>query len=205
MSLMSKISPWSQPPALSGMHASLEPLQPEHAEGLRAVVEDGRLWELTCTNVPRPEEMEAYIGKALEQQAAGMQQAFVVRDGTGVIAGSTRFYDLDPGTPRLQIGYTWYARRVQRTGLNTEAKLLLLTHAFETLGCIAVGLQTSSLNLVSQAAIARLGAQREGVIRHHLRHRDGSIRDTVNFSIIDAEWPAVRANLQARLAVHAHG
>lgn len=205
MSLMSNISPWSQTPVLSGTHVSLEPLRSEHADGLRAVVKDGRLWELVYTNVPRPEDMDAYIGKALEKQSAGEQQAFVVRDAAGVIAGSTRFYELDPDTPRLQIGYTWYARRVQRTGLNTEAKLLLLAHAFETLGCASVGLETSSLNLASQAAIARLGAQREGVIRHHLRHRDGSLRDTINFSIIDAEWPTVKCNLQARLAAHAHG
>lgn len=205
MSLMSNISPWSQTPVLSGTHVSLEPLRSEHADGLRAVVKDGRLWELVYTNVPRPEDMDAYIGKALEKQSAGEQQAFVVRDAAGVIAGSTRFYELDPDTPRLQIGYTWYARRVQRTGLNTEAKLLLLAHAFETLGCASVGLETSSLNLASQAAIARLGAQREGVIRHHLRHRDGSLRDTINFSIIDAEWPTVKGNLQARLAAHAHG
>jgi RimJ/RimL family protein N-acetyltransferase len=127
----------------------------------------------------------------------------VVRDAHGRIVGTTRYYDLVPGTPRLQIGYTWYARSVQRTGLNTEAKLLLLGYAFEGLGCASVGLQTSTHNAASRAAIVRLGAQQEGIVRHHLRHRDGSLRDTVNFSILDSEWPAVKAGLLRKLEGHA--
>jgi RimJ/RimL family protein N-acetyltransferase len=123
-----------------------------------------------------------------------------VRNADGDVVGHTRFYDLDHATPRLQIGYTWYAKRVQRTGLNTEAKLLLLEYAFETLRCAAVGLQTSWFNHASRTAIARLGAKQEGITRNHVRHKDGTLRDTVNFSIIDAEWPAVKFNLQSRLA-----
>ena len=126
--------------------------------------------------------------------------AFAVLDADGVPCGSTRFYDMDPTVPRLQIGYTWYARRVQRTGLNTEAKRLLLGHAFETLGCVAVGFQTSWFNHASRNAIERLGAKRDGVIRNHLRHADGSLRDTVTYSIIDSEWPAVRRHLEGKLA-----
>ena len=197
------MDPWKRVPRLAGRHVVLEPLRREHADGLREAVEDGRLWELWFTNVPRPEEMQAYVDAALAMQAAGGCLAFTVRGADGRIAGMTRYYDLAPSVPRLQIGYTWYARRVQRTGLNTEAKLLLLAHAFETLGCAAVGLQTSRHNDASRVAIARLGAREEGVLRNHLRHRDGSLRDTVWFSITDAEWPRVRANLQARLAEHA--
>lgn len=191
---------WTTPPVLEGAHVAIEPLQAAHADGLRDAVADGRLWELWYTNVPRPEDVPAYIDGALAMQAGGTQLAMVVRDARGDIVGSTRYYDIDRATPRLQIGYTWYAARAQRTGLNTEAKLLLLGHAFEVLGCVAVGLQTSWFNLASRAAIARLGAKQEGITRNHVRHKDGTLRDTVNFSIIDGEWPAVKRNLQARLA-----
>ena len=191
---------WSTPPTLRGRHVSIEPLQPAHADGLRDAASDGRLWELWYTNVPKPEGVPAYVQSALELQATGAQLAMVVRDVRGDIVGHTRFYDMDRATPRLQIGYTWYAKRVQRTGLNTETKLLLLEHAFETLGCAAVGLQTSWFNQASRTAIARLGAKQEGITRNHVRHKDGTLRDTVNFSIIDAEWPAVKFNLQSRLA-----
>lgn len=196
---------WTRPPQLRGRHVSLEPLQPDHADELRAAAQDGNLWELWYTNVPAPDEVEAWIEAALRMQSAGAALAFTVRDSGDRIVGSTRYYDLAPATPRLQIGYTWYARSVQRTGLNSEAKLLLLGHAFETLGCASVGLQTSTHNAASRAAIARLGAQQEGVLRNHLRHRDGSLRDTVNFSIIGMQWPAVKAGLQAKLAQHRHG
>jgi RimJ/RimL family protein N-acetyltransferase len=135
-------------------------------------------------------------------QAQGRILPFVVRDAAGDIVGSTRFYDLEPTVPRVSIGYTWYAPRVQRTGLNTEAKLLLLTHAFETLGCISVVFETSWFNQRSRAAIARLGAKQDGVLRNHRRHADGSPRDTVIFSILDNEWPAVKRNLLSRLAQH---
>ncbi len=192
-------------PTLRGRHVQLEPLRPEHAEGLRAAASDGRLWELAFTNVPAPEEVEAWLEAALAKQAAGEQLAFTVRAADGRIVGSTRYYELLPDTPRLCIGYTWYARSVQRTGVNTEAKLLLLGHAFEALRCASVGFHTSTLNLASRAAIARLGAREEGILRHHLRHRDGTLRDSVCFSILDSEWPAVKAGLQAKLEAHGHG
>ena len=196
---------WTTPPVLEGDYARLEPLALAHAEGLRSATADGRLWELTVTNVPAPDEVEGWIGAALAMQAAGNAMAFAVRDAAGRVVGSTRYYDLLPATPRLQIGYTWYAKSVQRTGLNSEAKLLLLGHAFETLRCASVGLQTSTRNTASRAAIARLGASLEGVTRHHLRHRDGSLRDTANYSIIDSEWPTVKAALQRDLEDRRHG
>ena len=186
-------------PSLRGAHVALEPLQADHAYGLRAAAADGGLWDLWYTSVPRPEAVEAYIDAALQGQATGTMQPFVVRDAAGDIVGCTRYYDIDASVPRVSIGYTWYASRVQRTGLNTEAKLLLLGHAFDVLGCAAVALETSWFNHASRTAIARLGAKQDGVLRNHRRHADGSLRDTVVFSIIDTEWPAVRANLQARL------
>jgi N-acetyltransferase len=191
---------WTVAPTLRGTHVSIEPLQSAHAHGLRDAASDGRLWELWYTNVPQPDDVPAYVESALKLQATGTQLAMTVRDARGDIVGHTRFYELDRATPRLQIGYTWYATRVQRTGLNTEAKLLLLEYAFETLRCAAVGLQTSWFNHASRTAIARLGAKQEGITRNHVRHKDGTLRDTVNFSIIDAEWSAVKFNLQSRLA-----
>jgi RimJ/RimL family protein N-acetyltransferase len=193
---------WRDVPSLRGRHVAIEPLALDHVGGLDAAAADGRLWELLFTSVPAPGETAAYVQSALDMQAAGSAQAFVVRDADGGIVGTTRYYDLAPAVPRLQIGYTWYARRVQRTGLNTEAKLLLLTHAFETLGCVSVGLQTSHLNQASRKAIARIGATEEGILRQHMRHRDGTLRDTVCFSIIDSEWPTAKARLQAMLAEH---
>jgi len=195
---------WSSVPTLRGDCAWLEPLRREHADGLREAAADGRLWELAYTNVPAPDEVEGWLEGALAKHAAGEQIPFVVRDATGRIVGTTRYYELLPDTPRLCIGYTWYARSAQRTGLNTEAKLLLLAHAFETMACASVGFHTSALNLASRAAIARLGAREEGVLRSHLRHRDGSLRDTVCFSILDHEWPAAKAGLRAKLEAHAH-
>jgi RimJ/RimL family protein N-acetyltransferase len=196
---------WNTVPTLQGRHVRLEPLHETHAEGLRAAAADGALWTLAYTSVPEPGAVDAWIASALAKQAAGEQLPFTVRDAAGRIVGSTRFYELAPETPRLCIGYTWYARSVQRTGLNTEAKLLLLGHAFEVLDCAGVGFHTSTRNTASRAAIARLGAREEGILRHHLRHRDGSLRDTVCFSILDREWPAVKAGLQAKLEAHAHG
>ena len=196
---------WSTPPTLQGSRVLLEPLRPMHAEGIRAAVADGELWKLWYTNVPAPADVDAWIDAALARQAAGEQLAFTVRDAGGRIVGSTRCYELLPETPRLCIGYTWYAQSVQRTGLNTEAKLLLLGHAFEALGCASVGFHTSTHNAASRAAIARLGAREEGILRQHLRHRDGSLRDTVCFSILDGEWPAVKAGLLAKLGAHANG
>ncbi|MCW0417146.1 hypothetical protein NB689_002900 [Xanthomonas sacchari] len=147
--------------------------------------------------------MDAYVAAALEVQALGRVLPFVVRDAQGEIVGSTRFYGLDPQVPTLSIGYTWYAPRVQRSGLNTEAKLLLLGHAFESLGCLSVVFETSWFNHASRTAIARLGAKQDGVLRNHKRHADGTPRDTVIFSIIDTEWAGVKRHLQFRLDSHA--
>lgn len=190
---------WSVVPVLLGEHALLEPLQHAHAAGLTAAVRDGELWKTWYSNTPSPNEIEHYISTALYMQRSGMAQVFVVRAPNGTVLGSTRFYDIARSVPRLEIGYTWYARSVQRTGVNTEVKLMLLRHAFETLGCICVGFKTSWFNHVSRAAIARLGAKQDGVLRNHMRHRDGSVRDSVAFSIIDGEWPAVKRHLQSRL------
>jgi RimJ/RimL family protein N-acetyltransferase len=197
------MSDWSRVPVLEGRHVRLEPLQPLHVEGLQAAVADGELWTRWYTRVPRPEGVAAYVEAALAMQARAEALPFAVRDAGGTLVGSTRLYSLDPRTPRVSIGYTWYAQRVQRTGLNTEAKLLLLGHCFEALGCIAVAFETSWFNHASRAAIARLGAKQDGVLRNHQRHDDGSVRDTVVFSIISAEWPAVRSHLRAKLAEHA--
>lgn len=196
---------WQTVPRLHGAHVRLEPLGLGHVDALAAAVRDGELWRAWYGNVPEPGTMRGYVEAALAMQAAGRALPFAVRDAGGEVVGSTRFYDLDPAVPRLHIGYTWYAQRVQRTGLNTGAKLLLLTHAFETLGCAAVGFKTSAHNAASRAALLRLGAKQDGILRHHMRHRDGSLRDSVYFSIIDAEWPAVKAGLQDRLERHRHG
>lgn len=193
---------WQHAPVLEGRHVRLEPLRAEHVDGLREALAGDALAELWFTNVPRAAEVDRYVEEILAGQAQGRWLAFIVRDAAGVIVGSTRFYDLEPGVPRVSIGYTWYAPRVQRTGLNTEAKRLLLGHAFDTLGCIGVIFETSWFNHRSRTAIARLGAKQDGVLRNHRRHADGSVRDTVIFSILDNEWPAVRSNLLRRLAEH---
>lgn len=185
---------------LRGEHVSLEPLQREHAEALRAAAGDGKLWQLWYTSVPTPENTETYIEQALAMQAQGIALPFVVRAlASGEIVGSTRYCNADAGHRRLEIGYTWYAERVQRSAVNTEAKLLLLQHAFESLDCIAVEFRTNWFNQRSRAAIARLGAKQDGVLRSHQRMPDGSLRDTVVFSIVAAEWPAVRKHLTLKL------
>ena len=191
--------PWIAPVRLNGRHVRLEPLVPEHVPGLQAAARDGELWKLWYTSVPNPERAAEYVDKALALQAQGLALPFVVRDAAGVIVGSTRFGNVDAANRRVEIGWTWYAKRVQRTGLNTEAKLLLLGHAFETLGCAAVELRTSWFNHASRAAIARLGAKQDGVLRNHMRMDDGTYRDTVVFSIIAGEWPMVKRHLQFRL------
>jgi len=193
-----------QAPRLAGRHVSLAPLAPEHLQGLRAALEGDALSRFSYANVPKAAEAGAWLESALVRQAQGIEVPFVVRDASGEIVGSTRFYDMDRTVPRLNLGYTWYAPRVQRTGLNTEAKLLLLTHAFETLGCAAVFLKTSWHNHPSRVAIARLGATQDGVLRNHRRHADGSLGHTVMFSIVDGEWPAVRSNLRHRLELAGH-
>lgn len=193
---------WSKPVTLRGQHVLLEPLCAAHADGLRAATQDGALWQRWYANVPTPESVDGYVHAALAMQDDGKALPFAVRDASGHVVGSTRYYDVDPGVPRLSIGYTWYAERAQRTGLNTEAKLLLLGHAFESLGCVAVAFETSWFNQASRNAIARLGAHQDGVLRSHKRHADGSVRDTVVFSILASEWPAVKTNLLARLGTH---
>lgn len=193
---------WQQVPTLVGRHARLEPMSSDHIEGLRAALAGDALAALWFTQVPKAADAADYVDAVLAAQADGRVLPFVVRDAGGRVVGSTRFYGLEADVPKLSIGYTWYAPDVQRTGINTETKLLLLTHAFETLGCISVVFETSWFNHRSRAAIARLGAKQDGVLRNHKRHTDGSPRDTVIFSIIDGEWPAVKRNLLAKLARH---
>ncbi|MBD9468064.1 GNAT family protein [Pseudoxanthomonas sp. PXM01] len=193
---------WQQVPVLAGRHARLEPMSRDHAEGLRAALAGDTLAALWFTSVPKADEAASYVDAVLAAQTDGRVLPFVVLDADGRVVGSTRYYGLEADVPKLSIGYTWYAPDVQRTGVNTETKLLLLAHAFETLGCISVVFETSWFNHRSRAAIARLGAKQDGVLRNHKRHADGSPRDTVVFSIIDSEWPAVKRNLQARLAQH---
>ena len=194
------MSAWSTLPTLRGQHVTLEPLGREHVSALQDAVRDGELWRLWYTSTPDPEGMAAYVDKALALREAGQAMPFAVRDAAGTIVGSTRLGNIEPAHRRAQIGWTWYAKRVQRTGLNTEAKLLLLTHAFEAMGCGRVEFFTHHMNHASRAAIARLGAKEEGVLRNHMRMPDGSWRDTVVFSIIDGEWPAVRTHLTHLLA-----
>ena len=190
-----------EPVTLSGQHAWLEPLGPEHVDDVRAAAADGELWKLWYTSVPAPDRTAAWIDAALEMRDRQGALAFVVREtATGVIVGSTRYFNIEPAHRRLEIGHTWYAKRVQRTAVNAEAKLLLLTHAFETLDCIAVEFRTSFFNFESREAIARLGAKQDGVLRHHQMLPDGMLRDTVVFSIIAPEWPAVKKNLVWRIA-----
>ena len=191
--------PWATVPRLVGRHAALEPLGRAHLPELRAALGGTALWELVFTSVPHPDAVDGYVDDGLGMQARGEALPFVIRDGSGAVVGSTRYYQLAPAVPRLAIGYTWIVPRAQRTAVNTEAKRLLLGHAFDTLGCAAVAFETSTLNLRSQAAIERLGARRDGVLRHHMRHKDGTLRDTVAYSIVAGEWPAVRDALDARL------
>lgn len=185
-----------EPVTLQGPHATLEPLSPAHeAEAIEAA-RDGALWRLWYTLVPAPEGMRAEIERRLGLQDKGSMLPFAVRDASGVFAGMTTFMNIDAANRRLEIGSTWYRRSVQRTGLNTCCKLLLLTHAFEALDCIAVEFRTHWFNQQSRAAIARLGAKQDGVLRNHQLMPDGSLRDTVVFSIIRSEWPAVKTHLQ---------
>jgi len=194
------MSYWTQPVTLAGKHVRLEPLAREHAAGLRAAMADGELWRLWYTAVPSPDGVDEYIDTALRGQEAGTDLPFVVRDGAGEIVGSTRYCRIEQANHRLEIGYTWYAQRVQRSALNTEAKRLLLGHAFDTLQSIAVEFRTHWFNQRSRAAIARLGAKQDGVLRNSSRHPDGSFRDTVVFSIIESEWPTVRQHLDFQLS-----
>lgn len=188
------------PVVLQAQGVRLEPLAMAHTPGLLAAAADGELWNLRVTSVPRPEDTASYVTQALEMQARGERLPWAVVDAaSGRVLGCTSYHDIVPAVRRVEIGYTWYARSVQRSHVNTTAKLLLMAHAFDTLGCNAVGWRTDILNLASQRAIERLGAHRDGVLRCHALRRDGSIRDTVMYSLLAAEWPAVCARLQARL------
>jgi RimJ/RimL family protein N-acetyltransferase len=179
----------------------LEPLGAHHADGLRAAAADGALWQLRVTSVPEPHEVDAYIYKAIEQRPTRL--AFAVIDAaSGALMGTTSYHDIVADIGRLEIGYTWYAKRWQRTHVNTTCKLLLMTHAFETLGAALVGLRTDNFNHASQAAIERLGARKDGVLRHHARRRDGTVRDTVMYSISAGEWTEIKAHLRYKLARH---
>jgi RimJ/RimL family protein N-acetyltransferase len=181
----------------------LEPLERRHEQELAAAAADGALWELWFTVVPAPEETAGYIERALAGQREGRMLPWAVRDlATGAVVGSTRFHDIAADIDRVEIGYTWYAKSSQRTHVNTSCKLLLLTHAFEQLGCKVVGLRTDKFNFASQRAIEALGAKKDGVIRHFGTRRDGSARDVVMYSILASEWPEVKWHLARRLARH---
>jgi len=186
------------PIILEGQHVRLEPLSPAHEEALIAAAGDGELWNSTVTIVPTRATMAAYIASALEAQAQGRELPFVIIS-SGQIVGTTRFYSIERDHRHVEIGYTWLAASAQRTRVNTEAKLLLLTHAFEDWRCIAVGFLTDVLNQQSRTAILRLGAKQEGILRNHMIMPGGRYRDSVIFSIIEAEWPEVKARLEAKL------
>ena len=189
------------PTTLEGHGVRLEPLAAAHEAGLSEAVRDGRLWELWFTVVPEPTQMAKYIADALAGHAAGTMMPWAVRElTTGSIIGSTRFHDVIAPIDRVEIGYTWYAASWQRSHVNTACKLLLMTHAFETMGCKVVGLRTDNFNFRSQRAIEALGAKKDGVLRHHQARRDGSARDSVMYSILLEEWRDVKRHLTARLA-----
>ena len=191
--------PWPDPVTLRGEHARLEPLSHDHLAGLVEAVSDGELFKLWYTAVPRPENMAKEIDRRLGLQKAGSMLPFTVFDAAGQIAGMSTFMNIDAANRRVEIGSTWYAKRVQRTPLNTQCKLLLLGHAFEALNCIAVEFRTHFFNHQSRRAIERLGAKQDGILRSHQIAPNGTLRDTVVFSIIAAEWPTVKAHLNFQL------
>jgi len=185
-----------EPVTLAARGIALVPLALHHENGLRLAAADGALWNLRVTSVPEPEQTHQYIADALTMREAGHRFAFAVtEDATGTVLGCTSFHDIVPAVKRVEIGYTWYAKSIQRTHVNTTAKLLLLTHAFETLGCHVVGWRTDNFNFASQNAIERLGAKKDGVLRGHALRRDGTIRDTVMYSMRSGEWPEAKAQL----------
>ena len=185
-----------EPVTLEGYGLRVLPLALEHEQGLQAAAADGALWTLRVTSVPEPENTRKYIEDALAMRDAGNRFAFVVQDASsGKVLGCSSYHDILPAVKRVEIGYTWYAKSAQRTHVNTACKLLLMTHAFETLACHVVGWRTDNFNFASQAAIERLGARKDGVIRGHALRRDGTIRDTVMYSLRAGEWPEVRAQL----------
>ncbi len=194
------MSRFIEPVTLRGTHATLEPLSHAHVAGLASAATDGDLHDLWYTSVADPSRMQDYVDAGLKMRDEQGAMPFTARLGEGGdIVGSTRYFNVDAKNRRLEIGHTWYAKRVQRTAFNTECKLLLLAHAFDTLGCIAVEFRTHWFNFASRTAISRLGAKQDGVLRNHQVLADGSKRDTVVFSIIDNEWPAVRRHLQFQM------
>lgn len=187
---------WVQPVTLKGRGLELQPLTLAHEPGLRAAAADGELWRIRVTSVPEPEHTRAYIEAALQGQGEGHRLPFAVLDAaTGQVLGCTSYHDIVPAVQRVEIGWTWYAARVQRSHVNTSCKLMLLTHAFETLACRTVGWRTDNFNVASQRAIERLGAHKDGVVRGHALRRDGTVRDTVMYSLRAGEWPEVKAHL----------
>jgi RimJ/RimL family protein N-acetyltransferase len=189
------------PVTLADARVRLEPLGLQHVEGLKRAAADGELWTTRVTSVPDPDDTRGYIERALQAFAEGHRLAFAVLDAkTGEVIGSSSYHDIVPAVERLEIGYTWYAKSRQRTHVNAGAKLLLMTHAFESLGAKLVGWRTDNFNFASQRAIERLGARKDGVLRHHAVRRDGTIRDTVMYSMTAGEWPEAKAELRARLA-----
>jgi RimJ/RimL family protein N-acetyltransferase len=191
--------PWLEPLALGGPHAQLKPLSQDHCAGLSEAVRDGELWKLWYTSVPRPEDMRKEIDRRLALQAAGSMLPWTVFDADGKIAGMTTYMNVDAPNRRVEIGSTWYARRVQRSALNTQCKSLLLAHAFEKLDCIAVEFRTHFFNHQSRRGIERLGARLDGILRSHQLAPNGTLRDTVVYSIIASEWPTVKAHLDYQL------
>ena len=190
-----------EPVALEFNGVRLEPLRLEHVDGLRLAAADGQLWNLRVTSVPEPHRTQAYVHMALETKD---RLPFAVIDSSsGDVIGTTSYHDILPAIDRVEIGYTWYAKSVQRSHVNTSCKLLLLSHAFDTLGCAVVGFRTDNFNVASQAAIERLGAKKDGVIRHHAPRRDGTVRDTVMYSIVRGEWHEVKSHLHYQLTRHA--
>jgi RimJ/RimL family protein N-acetyltransferase len=198
---MTIASHFVQPVVMRERGVRLEPLALAHEAGLRAAAADGELWKLRVTSVPEPAQTRAYIETALNMREQGQRFAFaVLDDASGAVLGSTSYHDIVPAIRRVEIGYTWYARRAQRTHVNTVCKLLLMSHAFDTLGCPVVGWRTDNFNFASQRAIERLGARKDGVLRHHALRRDGTVRDTVMYSLTAGEWPEARAQLLYLLA-----
>jgi len=191
-----------EPVTLDFNGVRLEPLSLDHVDGLRAAAADGQLWNIRVTSVPEPHRTQAYVHTARETPD---RVAFAVVDAeSNRVLGTTSYHDIVPELGRVEIGYTWYAQSVQRSHVNTSCKLLLLSHAFDTLGCAVVGLRTDNFNFASQAAIERLGAKKDGVLRHHGLRRDGTVRDTVMYSITRGEWPEIKAQLHYRLQCHGH-
>ena len=192
-----------KPIALEGHGIRLEPLSADHADGLAAAAADGELWNLWFTSVPEPSRVGGYIDTAAKGQQEGHMLPWAVRDvATGEVVGSTRYHDIVPAIDRVEIGYTWYAKSRQRSSVNTTCKLLLFSHAFDTLGCKVVGLRTDNFNFASQKAIEGIGAKKDGVIRRHQARADGTVRDTHIYSILVTEWPDVKRHLELRLLRH---